>query len=77
MTNSAFECLLVIPGLIAALVSAGFLYQWLGGHFDRLQYTAEGRWVDIGAGRKLYLLEKGLTQTLPNREPQQSFLLNL
>jgi len=59
MTNSAFEYLLVIPCLITALVAAGFLYQWLGGHFDRLQYAAEGRWVDIGAGRRLYLLEKG------------------
>jgi pimeloyl-ACP methyl ester carboxylesterase len=51
--------LLTIPGLIAALVAAGFLYQWLGAHYDRLRYAAGGRWIDIGEGRRLYVLEKG------------------
>ena len=51
--------LLSIPCLIAALVAAGILYQWLGAHFDRLRYAAAGRWIDIGEGQKLYLLEKG------------------
>ncbi len=51
--------LLSIPCLAAALVAAGFLYQWLGSHYDRLRYTGEGRWIDIGGGRRLYLLEKG------------------
>lgn len=51
--------LLSIPGSMAALVTAGFLYQWLGAHYDRLRYATKGRWVDIGNGRRLYLLEKG------------------
>ena len=59
MTSSLFEYLLTIPCLIAALVAAGFLYQYLGAHKDRRLYAAEGRWIDIGAGQRLYLLEKG------------------
>ncbi len=51
--------LLSIPGLAAALVAAGFLYQWLGSRYDRLRYAKEGRWIDIGDGCRLYLLEKG------------------
>jgi pimeloyl-ACP methyl ester carboxylesterase len=51
--------LISIPCVLAALVAAGFLYQWLGAHLDRFRYAAEGRWIDIGAGRRLYLLEKG------------------
>jgi pimeloyl-ACP methyl ester carboxylesterase len=43
----------------AALIAFGFLYQWLGSHYDRRRYAGEGRWIDIGEGRKLYLLEKG------------------
>ena len=37
----------------------GFLYQWFGAHYDRLRYASKGRWIDIGDGRRLYLLEKG------------------
>lgn len=51
--------LLSIPGLVAALVATGFLYQWFGAHYDRLRYASKGRWIDIGEGRRLYLLEKG------------------
>jgi pimeloyl-ACP methyl ester carboxylesterase len=51
--------LLMVLGLLAALVATGFLYQWLGAHYDRLRYASEGRWIDIGEGRRLYLLEKG------------------
>ncbi|MGA2726198.1 MAG: alpha/beta hydrolase [Terracidiphilus sp.] len=51
--------LLSIPCLIAALVAAGFLYQWLGAHFDRWRYSAGGRWIAIGGGQRIYLLEKG------------------
>jgi pimeloyl-ACP methyl ester carboxylesterase len=51
--------LLFIPGLAASLVAVGFLYQWIGSHYDRLRFTGEGRWINIGDGRKLYLLEKG------------------
>jgi pimeloyl-ACP methyl ester carboxylesterase len=59
MTNTAFEYLLAIPCLGATALAVGFLYQWMGAHFDRLRYAAGGRWVNIGAGRRLYLLEKG------------------
>jgi pimeloyl-ACP methyl ester carboxylesterase len=45
--------------LLAALATTGFLYQWLGAHYDRLRYASGGRWIDIGDGRRLYLLEKG------------------
>jgi pimeloyl-ACP methyl ester carboxylesterase len=51
--------LLFIPGSAAALVAIGFLYQWLGSHYDRIRFTGEGRWINIGGRRKLYLLEKG------------------
>jgi pimeloyl-ACP methyl ester carboxylesterase len=43
----------------AGLVASGFIYQWLGAHNDRRRYASHGRWIDIGNGRKLYLLEKG------------------
>jgi pimeloyl-ACP methyl ester carboxylesterase len=59
MTRSALDFLLSIPFLMAALVATGFLYQWLGAHYDRRRFAARGRWIDIGAGRRLYLLEKG------------------
>ena len=45
--------------LLAALATTGFLYQWFGAHYDRLRYASRGRWIDIGDGRRLYLLEKG------------------
>lgn len=50
---------LLIPTLALALITAGFLYQWLGAHHDRIRYAGRGRWVDIGRGRRLYVLEKG------------------
>ncbi len=53
------DYLLSISGIVAALVAAGFLYQCLGAHYDRLRYAGDGRWIDIGGGRRLYLLEKG------------------
>jgi pimeloyl-ACP methyl ester carboxylesterase len=51
--------LLSILGLAAALVLAGYLYQWLGALSDRRRYATEGRWIDIGGKRRLYVLEKG------------------
>ena len=48
-----------ILGSMAALVLAGILYQRVGASRDRLRYTVAGRWVDIGHGCSLYLLEKG------------------
>jgi pimeloyl-ACP methyl ester carboxylesterase len=48
-----------IFGSAAALIGVGFLYQFIGSHFDRLRFAGIGRWVTIGRGCKLYLLEKG------------------
>jgi pimeloyl-ACP methyl ester carboxylesterase len=53
--------LFLIPALPAALVALGFLYQWHGSRKDRARYAAAGRWVDIGNGNRIYLLEKGST----------------
>jgi pimeloyl-ACP methyl ester carboxylesterase len=46
-------------GLLLLMVLGGFLYQWLGGLIDRKRLRTEGRLVDIGNGRQLYLVEKG------------------
>ena len=43
----------------AVLVTAGVLYQFLGCRRDRMLYANDGRWVTIGCGTRLYLLEKG------------------
>jgi len=51
--------LVSIFGLAAALVMSGVVYQCLGARSDRRRYTREGRWIDIGGRRKLYLLEMG------------------
>jgi pimeloyl-ACP methyl ester carboxylesterase len=51
--------LLLVLAVAAVPVFGGFLYQWLGSHYDRLRFARAGRWIDIGNGRKHYLLEKG------------------
>jgi pimeloyl-ACP methyl ester carboxylesterase len=51
-----FVCIL---GSFAILLAAGFLYQSLGARRDRRRYAAFGRWVTIGRGCTLYLVEKG------------------
>ncbi len=51
--------LLALPCVAAVLLFAGFLYQWIGGQRDRLRFAGPGRWVKIGPGCSLYLLEKG------------------
>jgi pimeloyl-ACP methyl ester carboxylesterase len=51
--------LLSILALIAALLTAGVVYQRLGERSDRRRYTSDGRWIDIGDKRRLYLVEKG------------------
>src|SRR5580698_11116851 len=51
--------LLLIPILAAGLVIAGFVYQLTGASRDRHRYAKAGRWIDIGRGCRLYLLEKG------------------
>lgn len=50
---------LVFLSIIAAILAAGFLYQFFGARRDRLRYTNQGRWVEIGRGQKLYVVEKG------------------
>jgi len=50
---------LLILSLAVALIVAGYLYQCIGSHRDRLRYAGSGRWVSIGQGRRLYLLEQG------------------
>ncbi|HMD75932.1 MAG TPA: alpha/beta hydrolase [Terracidiphilus sp.] len=50
---------LCILGLAATLIFAGFLYQLIGAHCDRRRFAGSGRWVTIGRGHRLYLLEKG------------------
>jgi len=44
---------------IAAILAAGFLYQSLGDRLDRRRYTGAGRWVKIGSGQHIYVVEKG------------------
>ena len=51
--------LLVIPVLAVSLIAVGFVYQLLGARRDRLRYATDGRFIDIGNGQRLYLLEKG------------------
>ena len=43
----------------AALITTGVLYQRIGARRDRQRYASDGRWIDIGRGRSLYVLEKG------------------
>ena len=51
--------LLWIVSSAAVLIAAGFLYQFIGGHRDRLRFTGSGRSVTVGNGCSFYLLEKG------------------
>lgn len=51
--------LVSIFGLVTVLVLSGIVYQRLGARSDRRRFTREGRWIDIGGKRKLYLLEMG------------------
>lgn len=53
------DLLLFFAALAALLVSAGFLYQFIGAHRDRRRMAGEGRWIHIGEGRKHYLLQQG------------------
>jgi pimeloyl-ACP methyl ester carboxylesterase len=45
--------------LAGFIVAAGFLYQVVGSHRDRRRFASPGRWIDIGSGHRLYMLEKG------------------
>lgn len=44
---------------ILILILAGFVYQCVGTHRDRARFAGAGRWVTIGRGSQLYLLEQG------------------
>lgn len=44
---------------LVALIVAGFLYQWIGSRRDRKRFARSGRWINVGNGCKLYLVEKG------------------
>jgi pimeloyl-ACP methyl ester carboxylesterase len=48
-----------IFGFFAALLAAGFLYQWIGAIRDRSRYAGRGRWVKTPSGSSLYVLEQG------------------
>jgi pimeloyl-ACP methyl ester carboxylesterase len=48
-----------VAGFTAALVVTGIAYQSLGARSDRKRYATDGRWIDIGGRRRLYLVEKG------------------
>ena len=50
---------LVILSCVAAVPLAGFLYQVCGSERDRRRFTSEGRWIEIGRGHRLYMVEKG------------------
>jgi pimeloyl-ACP methyl ester carboxylesterase len=41
------------------LILTGVVYQSIGSRRDRIRYAGAGRWVSIGQGRRLYLLEQG------------------
>lgn len=45
--------------LMAVLLVAGFVYQWIGGAGDRRRLRKMGRLVATGEGRELYLVEMG------------------
>ena len=44
---------------MVALLLVGFCYQWVGGRRDR-RLMAAGEMIDIGGGRRLYSVEKGV-----------------
>lgn len=45
--------------LIPIVPIAGLLYQWIGSRYDRRRFLRLGRLVDIGRGRRLFLMESG------------------
>lgn len=50
---------LSLLALAVTVTALGYLYQLIGSHRDRRRFAAPGRWVEIGKGHRLYLLEKG------------------
>jgi len=48
-----------IVAFAAIVLAAGVFYQRVGDWRDRRRYATDGRWVTIGNGARLYLLEMG------------------
>ena len=51
--------LIGILSFAALLIAAGFLYQCIGSHRDRRRFATDGRWIKLGRGPGIYLVEKG------------------
>jgi pimeloyl-ACP methyl ester carboxylesterase len=49
----------ILLAILVLLPLSGFAYQWIGGWLDRRRLLAPGRLIDIGEGRRLYVVEKG------------------
>ena len=45
--------------IVAALIAVGMVYETLGSRRDTRLYAGEGRWIAIGRGSRLYVLEAG------------------
>ncbi|HVU47124.1 MAG TPA: alpha/beta hydrolase [Terracidiphilus sp.] len=45
--------------IVTALIALGMLYQTLGSRRDTRLYATAGRWIAIGRGSRLYVLEAG------------------
>ena len=56
----AMNILLPILGCVAVLIGTGCAYQKFASRRDRRRYARNGRWVDIGHERNLYMVEKGM-----------------
>lgn len=48
-----------ILSAVASIPAGGFLYQFLGARRDKRRFAGSGRWVEIGRGQKLFVVEKG------------------
>ncbi|HEY1804031.1 MAG TPA: alpha/beta hydrolase [Terracidiphilus sp.] len=53
------EAVLWIAAFAAVVLATGVAYQFAGDWRDRKRYAADGRWVTIGNGAKLFLFEMG------------------
>jgi len=51
--------LIGILSFAALLIVAGFLYQCIGARRDRRRFATDGRWIKLGRGPGIYLVEKG------------------
>lgn len=54
-----------VATILGLLLLSGFLYQWIGGRMDCRRLRKPGRLVDIGEGRRLYLVETGPVERGP------------